>query len=163
MKKRIGVYAGMFDPLTVGHLWVIEEGVKLFDELIVAVGNNPEKNPLFSKEERVAMLEEATQEKKSVTVKSFDTVFLVDFARDHGAQSILRSIRTESDYEYERALHHINKDMDPDLSIVFVMPPRKISEISSSMVKQLLGFKHWEKVVRNYVPENVLAALKNKV
>lgn len=162
MTPRVAVYAGMFDPLTVGHLWVIEEGLKLFDTLIVAVGVNPTKTPLFSVEERCALLREACAPYERITIDHFENEFLIDYAKRNGAEHILRSIRTESDYEYERMLNHVNKDIDPSITTVFVMPPREISEVSSSMVKQLVGIPGWEQAVQKYVPLPVLKKLQEK-
>jgi pantetheine-phosphate adenylyltransferase len=154
-KKRVGVYAGSFDPLTIGHLWMIEQGVRLFDRLIVAVGINPEKRYNFSVEERVSMLHESLQQYRGVSVTSFSNRYLIDYAQSIRATHILRGIRSESDYEYERSMRNINGDLDPAICSVFLMPPRDIAEVSSSMVKGLVGPKGWQKVVRKYVPEPV--------
>lgn len=162
MDKKVAVYAGVFDPPTIGHVWVIEEGLKLFDRLIVAIGANPEKRPLFSTDERLEMLRDICKKSDRAETDHFENEFLVDYAKKKGAGFILRSIRTEGDYEYERVLHHINKDMSPKISAVFLMPPRGLSEVSSSMVKQLVGLDGWEKIVGMYVPPAVLEKLKEK-
>ena len=154
-KKRLGVYAGSFDPLTVGHLWMIQEGVNLFDRLIVAVGINPEKRYTFSLAERLSMLRESLKRCRNLSVTSFSNRYLIDYAQSIGATHILRGIRSESDYEYERTMRNINGDLDPGIVSVFLMPPRDIAEVSSSMVKGLVGPKGWQKVVRKYVPEPV--------
>jgi pantetheine-phosphate adenylyltransferase len=154
-KKRVGVYAGSFDPLTVGHLWMIERGVSLFDRLIVAVGINPEKRFTFSLEERLSMLRESLKQYRNVSVTSFSNQYLIDYARSIEATHILRGIRSESDYEYERTMRNINGDLDSTICSVFLMPPRDIAEVSSSMVKGLVGPKGWQKVVRKYIPEPV--------
>jgi pantetheine-phosphate adenylyltransferase len=154
-KKRVGVYAGSFDPLTVGHLWMIERGVGLFDRLIVAVGINPEKRYTFSLEERLSMLRESLKQYRNVSVTSFSNQYLIDYARSIEATHILRGIRSESDYEYERTMRNINGDLDSTICSVFLMPPRDIAEVSSSMVKGLVGPKGWQKVVRKYIPEPV--------
>jgi pantetheine-phosphate adenylyltransferase len=154
-KKRLGAYAGSFDPLTVGHLWMIEQGVNLFDRLIVAVGINPEKRYTFSLEERLSMLRESLNHYRNLSVTTFSNRYLIDYAQSIGATHILRGIRSESDYEYERTMRNINGDLDPGIVSVFLMPPRDIAEVSSSMVKGLVGPKGWQKVVRKYVPEPV--------
>jgi pantetheine-phosphate adenylyltransferase len=154
-KKRLGVYAGSFDPLTVGHLWMIQEGVNLFDRLIVAVGINPEKRYTFSLAERLSMLRESLKRYRNLSVTSFSNRYLIDYAQSIGATHILRGIHSESDYEYERTMRNINGDLDPGIVSVFLMPPRDIAEVSSSMVKGLVGPKGWQKVVRKYVPEPV--------
>ena len=154
-KKRMGVYAGSFDPLTIGHLWMVEQGVRLFDRLIVAVGINPEKRYTFSLEERLRMLHESLEEYRGLSITSFSNLYLIDYAQSVRATHVLRGIRSESDYEYERSMRNINGDLDSTICSVFLMPPRDIAEVSSSMVKGLVGPKGWQKVVRKYVPEPV--------
>jgi pantetheine-phosphate adenylyltransferase len=158
-KKRLAVYAGSFDPLTNGHLWMIEEGVKLFDPLIVAVGINPDKRYTFSLDERLKMLRESLAGYRNLSITSFSNLYLIDYAQSIGATHILRGIRSASDYEYERTMRNINGDLDPEIASVFLMPPRNIAEISSSMVKGLVGPKGWQKVVRTYVPAPVYRRL----
>ena len=158
-KKRVGVYAGSFDPLTVGHLWMIEQGVSLFDRLIVSVGINPEKRYTFSLEDRLDMLRESLKQFRNLSVTSFSNRYLIDYAQTVGATHILRGIRSESDYEYERTMRNINGDLDAAIVSVFLMPPRDIAEVSSSMVKGLVGPKGWQKVVRPYVPGPVYRRL----
>src|SRR6266700_3760026 len=153
--QRLGVYAGSFDPLTVGHLWMIEQGTRLFDRLIVAVGVNPEKKYTFSLEERLAMLRESTKRFRNVSVASFSNRYLIHYAQEVGATHILRGIRTESDYEFERTMRNINGDLDSTICTVFLMPPRGIAEVSSSMVRGLVGPEGWQRVVRKYVPDPV--------
>jgi pantetheine-phosphate adenylyltransferase len=154
-KKRLGVYAGSFDPLTIGHLWMIEQGGRLFDRLIVAIGINPEKRYTFSLEERLSMLRESLKKFPNVSVTSYSNQYLIDYARAVHATHILRGIRSESDYEYERSMRNINGDLDSAICTVFLIPPRDIAEVSSSMVKGLKGPKGWQKVVRKYVPDPV--------
>jgi pantetheine-phosphate adenylyltransferase len=153
--KRLGVYAGSFDPLTVGHLWMIEQGMLLFDRLVVAIGTNLEKRYTFTLEERLGMLKESLRTFHNVSVVSFADRYLIDFAQSLGATHVLRGIRSESDYEYERTMRYINGDLDGAICTVFLMPPRDIAEVSSSMVKNLVGPQGWHKVVRKYVPEPV--------
>lgn len=155
MSLRKGVYAGSFDPITNGHLWIIEQGIKLFDELILAIGVNPEKTYTFSLKERIQMLEETTKRQKNIKIGTFESQYLVNYARSMGAQYILRGIRSESDYEYERDMRNINSDLAPEIVPVFLMPPREITEISSSLVKGLVGPEGWQEVVKRYVPKPV--------
>src|SRR5436190_1281297 len=98
-QSKTGVYAGSFDPLTVGHMWMIQEGARLFDRLIVAVGVNPEKRYTFSLDERLVMLRDATKAVPNVSVASFSNRFLIHYAQLVGASHILRGVRSESDYE----------------------------------------------------------------
>lgn len=149
---RKAVYAGSFDPITNGHLWMIKEGVRLFDELIVVVGVNPEKQPTFPVEERLSMVRDSVRPYANVRVESFDRQFLVKYTQSIGAQYILRGIRNQGDYEYERGIHHVNSDLCPEVVTVFLMPPREIAEVSSGLVKALVGPEGWETVVRQYVP-----------
>lgn len=154
-KRRLGVYAGSFDPLTVGHLWMIEQGVALFDKLVVGIGINPDKRYTFPLADRLAMLRESLRGLPHVTVTSFSNAYLIHYAQEIGATHILRGVRSASDYEYERTMRNINGDLDARICTVFLMPPRDISEVSSSMVRGLIGPKGWRRVVRKYVPAPV--------
>src|SRR6266404_3174248 len=156
---RVGVYAGSFDPPTVGHVWMIEQGARLFDRLTVAVGVNPDKKYTFSLEDRLTMLRESTKKYPRVSVASFSNRYLIHYAQLIGATHILRGIRTESDYEFERTMRNINGDLDSRICTVFLMPPRGIAEVSSSMVRGLIGPAGWQKIVRQYVPGPVYKRL----
>lgn len=158
--KRLGVYAGTFDPPTVGHLWMVEAGAALFDELVVAIGINPQKRTMFSIEQRLAMLRDSTARFSNIRVETFTNQYLITYAQQIGARFILRGIRSESDYEYERTMRNINGDLDVTITTVFLMPPRGIAEVSSSMVKGLVGPAGWEKIVEGYVPPSVFERLK---
>jgi pantetheine-phosphate adenylyltransferase len=153
------VYAGSFDPITLGHLWMVRAGADLFDELVVAIGVNPEKKYAFPLEERLDMLRESIGERPDVRVDTFGSLYLVDYARSVGAGYVLRGIRTEADYGFERGMRHVNADLNPDVVTVFLMPPREISEVSSSLVKGLIGPEGWEEVVARLVPPAVHRAL----
>jgi pantetheine-phosphate adenylyltransferase len=159
---RVGIYAGSFDPPTVGHLWMIEHAAKLFDELIVALGVNPEKRSTFSVDERIGMLRSCTARLKNVRVASFTNQYLINYARAEKASFIVRGIRSETDYEYERVMRNINGDLDATITTVFLMPPRDIAEVSSSMVRGLVGPEGWQDMVRPYVPPKVYQQLLEK-
>lgn len=152
------VYAASFDPITNGHLWVIEQGEQLFDELIVAIGTNPDKRYKFSIDERVSLVKASLAGHGKARVETYENRFLVEYARSLGAEFVLRGIRTELDYQYERSMKYINSDLDADVVTVFLMPPREIAELSSSVVKGLVGLNGWEKVLAKYVPPPVHAA-----
>jgi pantetheine-phosphate adenylyltransferase len=154
-RKRLGVYAGSFDPPTIGHLWMIEEGVRLFDELIVAVGVNLDKKYTFTLEARLEMLRNTTKKFRNVRITSFSNRYLIHYAQSIGASHILRGIRTESDYEFERTMRNINGDLDAKICTIFLMPPRGIAEVSSSMVRGLIGPVGWQKIVRKYLSNSV--------
>jgi pantetheine-phosphate adenylyltransferase len=155
MSENLAVYAGSFDPLTVGHLWMIEQGAGLFDRLIVAIGVNPEKRSLFSVEDRLTMIRKSTDRLPNVETEAFTNQFLIHYAKEKGAGYILRGIRSESDYEYERGMRNINSDLNSEITSVFLMPPRDIAEVSSSVVKGLVGPSGWEVIVKRYTPQPV--------
>ncbi|MGJ8695058.1 MAG: pantetheine-phosphate adenylyltransferase [Verrucomicrobiaceae bacterium] len=159
---QTAVYAGSFDPPTNGHLWMIRQGLELFDRLVVAIGSNPGKAYTFSIEERMDLLHRSVPSCERLTITHFDNRFLVDYARDLEAHFILRGIRSPQDYEYERMMRHINADMAPEINTIFLMPPREIAELSSSMIKGLTGPDGWEKTVRRYVPPAVFDALEKQ-
>jgi pantetheine-phosphate adenylyltransferase len=161
MKKA--VYAGSFDPITLGHLWMIEEGLKLTEELVVAIGVNPDKSAMFSVESRMEMLEACLPKDDRLTLDSFDNMYLVNYARSIGADCIIRGIRSEVDYEYERVMRHINSDIEKRITTVFLMPPRDIAEVSSSIVKGLIGPDGWQEMVKHYVPKPVYKYLINDI
>lgn len=160
MSGKLAVYAGTFDPPTIGHLWMIEHGADLFDRLVVAIGINPEKRCVFSVDDRLEMLRQSVKMLPNTDVSSFTNQFLIGYAHSIGARFILRGIRTESDYEYERVMRNINGDLNSGIVTVFLMPPRGIAEVSSSMVKGLIGPEGWEAIVKNYLPEPVFKKLK---
>jgi len=159
---RRAVYAGSFDPPTNGHMWMIREGARLFDELIVAVGVNPDKKYTFSTAERLQMLREAVEGLEGVSVDSFESQFLVHYANSVGAGHLLRGIRDVAGFEFERGMRHINHDLQPEVTTVFLMPPRDIAEVSSSLVKGLVGPDGWPDVAKKYVPPAVHKALVEK-
>ena len=137
-KRNTIIYPGSFDPPTNGHLDLIERAAKLFDELVVAVLGNDSKEPLFSVEDRLAMLREATKPLSNVSVDSFEGL-LVDYAHERGAVLILRGIRAVSDYEYELQMASMNRKLSPDLETVFMLPAEAYSYLSSRLVKEVWG------------------------
>jgi pantetheine-phosphate adenylyltransferase len=150
MKKA--VYAGSFDPLTNGHLWMIEQGAKLFDLLVVAIGHNPDKRSLFTIDERVEIVRQSTQSLPDIDVASFENQYLVGYASSINARYILRGIRNAEDFEYERGWRHVNSDLAADIATVFLIPPRELAEVSSSLVQAMVGPIGWEQTVIQYVP-----------
>ncbi len=137
---RIAVYPGSFDPVTNGHLDIIERASKIYDKVIVGVLNNASKKPLFTADERVDMLKDVTDHIANVDVDSFSGL-LVDFAKSKGATVIVKGLRTVADFEYEFQMALLNKALNPEYETVFMMTDSKYSYISSSMVKELAGFK----------------------
>jgi pantetheine-phosphate adenylyltransferase len=136
MKTSIAIYPGSFDPVTNGHLDLIERGEKMFDLVIVAVLRNVEKQPLFTVPERVEMLREVTRRWPGVEVDVFDGL-LVEYARKRGAGVILRGIRAVSDYEYELQMALMNRKLEPRLETVFMLPGESYSYLSSKLVREI--------------------------
>jgi pantetheine-phosphate adenylyltransferase len=159
LKRVTAIYPGSFDPVTNGHLDLIHRGSKIFDELVVAILRNPEKNPLFSVPERREMLEAMTQDLPNVHVDEFEGL-LVDYARTRQAAAVLRGIRAISDYEYELQMALMNRKLDPGLETIFMMPAEKYSYLSSRLVREVarLGGS-----VEGLVPPMVAERLRSKV
>jgi pantetheine-phosphate adenylyltransferase len=152
------IYPGSFDPLTNGHLDLIERGSKIFDELIVGILRNPEKDPLFTVAERREMLEQMVRPYGNVRVDTFEGL-LVDYAMQQKAKAVLRGIRAISDYEYELQMALMNRKLQPQLETVFMMPAEAYSYLSSRLVKEIfrLGGS-----VRGLVPEMVEQRMREK-
>jgi pantetheine-phosphate adenylyltransferase len=153
------LYPGTFDPPTNGHVDLIQRGSKLFEHLTVAILRNPVKNPLFTVEERVEMLSEATRSLDNVSVATFDGL-TVDFARQLGAMALLRGIRAISDYEHEFQMALMNRRLAPEIETVFLQPAGRYSFISSRMLKEVFSFGG---DVTGLVPPNVLKRLRGRI
>ena len=134
--KLTAVYPGTFDPITNGHLDIISRGGKLFDRIVVAILSNPEKDPLFPLDERVDILRSVVSRWANVSVESFDGL-LVKFARDRGAQVIVRGLRALSDFEYEFQMTLMNQRLEPGIQTVFMMPSEAYSYVSSRLVREV--------------------------
>lgn len=156
--KLIAVYPGSFDPITNGHLDLIMRGAMLFDRLVVALLRNESKEPLFTLEERTAMLREVVRECPNVEVDSFDGL-LVDFAARKNATAILRGIRAISDYEYELQMALMNRRLRPEIETVFLMAGEAYSFISSRLVKEVFALGG---NISGLVPPSVEAQLKKR-
>jgi pantetheine-phosphate adenylyltransferase len=159
LKKVIAIYPGSFDPPTNGHLDLIERGSKIFDELVVAILRNPDKNPLFSLGERRAMLEILTAGFRNVRVDVFDGL-TVDYAARVKASAVLRGIRALSDYEYELQMAMMNRKLQPDLETVFMMPAEQYSYLSSRLVREVAKLGG---TIQDLVPEMVERRLREKL
>ncbi|MFH0940178.1 MAG: pantetheine-phosphate adenylyltransferase [Planctomycetota bacterium] len=153
--RRRAVYAGSFDPITNGHMYMIRTGAEMFDELIVAIGINPEKKYTFSLKQRLEFLRKCTSDIANVRLDHFSNMYLFHYAQQIQAAYILRGIRNSHDYEYERAMCYVNTDLNSAIATVFLMPPRELSEISSGFVKGLVGPKDWARVVKDYLPSPI--------
>jgi pantetheine-phosphate adenylyltransferase len=159
MPKRTAIYPGSFDPLTNGHLAIIQRGLKVFDRLVVAVANNPEKRPLFTAAERKEMISDAIGDDPRVEVDSFDSL-LVEYVRRKGINTVLRGLRAVSDFEFEFQIANMNRHLHPDLETVFVMTGEDYFFVSARLVREVATFGG---DVSAFVPPNVLAALKKKL
>jgi pantetheine-phosphate adenylyltransferase len=159
LKKVTAIYPGSFDPPTNGHLDLIERGSKIFDELVVAILRNPDKDPLFSLAERRLMLENLTTHFHNVSVDVFDGL-TVDYAARVKASAVLRGIRALSDYEYELQMALMNRKLQPELETVFMMPAEQYSYLSSRLVREVaqLGGS-----IKDLVPEMVEQRLREKL
>lgn len=155
---RLAIYPGSFDPLTNGHLSLIQRGLKIFDRLVVAVANNPTKTHLFTLEERRDMILEAVRRDQRVEVDSFDTL-LVEYAKRRGIHTMLRGLRAVSDFEYEFQLANMNRKLDPEFESVFVMTGEDYFFVTGSLVREVASFGG---DVSALVPANVAEGLRRK-
>lgn len=160
LDPRHAVYVGSFDPLTLGHLDIIRRGAAIYDRLTVGIGTNPEKRPLFSSEERLALSREILEPLDHVEVAVFDGL-AVSFARERGAAVILRSMRTLTDIEAEFTMSLANRALAPDLETVFLMSSEKYSHISSTLIKQIaqLGKDDSAGQLERFVPKEIVEPL----
>lgn len=136
---KIGIYPGSFDPITNGHLDLIKRGLQLFDQLVVAIADNPDKEPFFSNEERLEMVRSAVKGMKRVKVVLF-TGLLADLARKFKASAIIRGVRAVSDFEYEFQLASMNRKLAPKTETVFLIPSEKYTYLSSNLIKDVARF-----------------------
>ena len=154
-----GIYPGSFDPVTYGHLDVIERSSKLVDELIVGVLNNKAKSPLFSAEERVRMLEEVTKDIPNVRIYPFDGL-LIDFAAKMEAGVVIRGLRAITDFEYELQMSQTNHKLNPDVETIFLTTSIEYSYLSSTTVKEIASYGG---DITQFVPEAVVGKLEQKM
>lgn len=155
MTEKI-IYPGTFDPITNGHIDLIERASKLFTHVIAAIAHNPQKKPMFSLEQRIEFTKQATHNIPNVQVMGFDNL-LIDFVREQGSHTVLRGLRAVSDFEYEFQLANMNRRMDAEFETVFLTPSEQNSYISSTLVKEIakLGGD-----VTPFLPKVVCDALK---
>jgi pantetheine-phosphate adenylyltransferase len=156
--KHIVIYPGTFDPITNGHIDVIERAVNLFDEVIVAVLTNPSKKPLFTVKERIRLITQIIQAQDRVRIECFSGL-LVEFAEKMGARAIIRGLRAISDFEYEFQMALVNRKINSNLTTVFLMPNEKYTYLNSTIVKELASFGG---KISDFVPEIVEQALQQK-
>ena len=158
MSGRTAVYPGTFDPITNGHLSIVNRALKIFDKLIIAIFNNPQKEPLFSIEERIAMIKDVLRSKSNIEVDVFDGL-LVDYVLKKKSNVILRGIRALSDFEYEFQMALMNRKLNRDVQSIFLMTDYKWFYISSTIIKEAASFNG---DISGLVPPSVCEKLKEK-
>lgn len=150
--KKIALYPGFFDPITLGHVEVVRRGLKLFDEIIIGVGINAQKSPMFPDELRKNWVERIFAHESNVHVTTYQEL-TVAYARSVGACAILRGLRNSVDYEYERTIDQVNKQLDPEMETVFLFSGRETSHLSSTIVREVI---RWQGSLDGLVPEAII-------
>jgi len=159
--ETLALYPGSFDPITYGHLDILERATELFDKVIITIAINKQKETVFTGDEREALIEECLQDKDwadRVEIQQF-TGLLVDFAKERDAQTLVRGVRQVSDFEYEFRMALTNRRLAPDVDTVFLMPNEQLTFISASLVKEIA---YWDGDLSSFVPEHVAKALRKK-
>lgn len=155
---KTAIYPGTFDPLTNGHLDLIERASKLFGKLIVLVGENTAKRPLFDVKERIFMIEESIKHLQNVRVDS-NSELTVEYARKHNVNILVRGVRAFADFEYELQMALMNRKLDENIETVFLMPKNEYSYLNSSLIK---GISDFDADIKDFVPPAVIKMLKKK-
>jgi pantetheine-phosphate adenylyltransferase len=158
MNNKNAIFPGTFDPITNGHIDLIERAAKLFPTVVIGIAENIRKTPTFTIDERIALVTEALKHLPNVKVEGFSTL-LVDFAQAMKARVLIRGLRAVSDFEFEFQLANMNRRLDPNIETVFLTPSEQFSFISSSLVKEIASLKG---EVASFVPTVVVSALKKK-
>ena len=155
---KIAIYPGTFDPVTNGHIDILERALKLFDKVIITIARNTVKNPLFTEEERITLLRQVTKSYKNVVVDSFEGL-LVEYVQKKKAISVVRGLRAMTDFEYELQMALMNRKLDETMETIFLMPNEKYTYLSSNFVREIarLGGD-----VSKFVPPVVFEALRQK-
>jgi pantetheine-phosphate adenylyltransferase len=156
--KKVAVYPGSFDPITYGHLDIIRRGMSIFDEIIIAVARNSQKNSLFTTEERVDLIREVLKDEGRVTVDTFSGL-LIDYVSSRGAHVIIRGLRAISDFEYEFQIAQMNSTIGRQIETLFMMTSLQYGYLSSSIVKEVCSLNG---DIDLFVPPEIKAALKKK-
>ncbi len=159
MSLRRAIYPGSFDPITNGHLDILDRSLTIFSEVVIVVAGTGQKSPLFTPEERVDLIREVTKTRKGVTVDRWPGL-IMDYARDHEIHAVIRGLRAASDFEYEFMMASMNKQINPKVETVFMMTAQNLYFVSSTMIKELF---HYGGDVSAYVPHAVAERLKQKI
>ena len=157
---KIAIYPGSFDPITFGHIDIVERAASLFDKVILGVAESQSKNPLFTVDERIELISDIFKENSKIEVIGYSKQLTVDLARDNNAIAIIRGLRAVADFEYEFQLATMNRSLAPDIESIFFTPKDTLIYVSSSLVKEIATF---DGDVSRFVPENVKVALENKI
>ncbi len=161
LDPHIAVYTGSFDPVTLGHLHIIERAASLFDRLVVGIGINVEKTPLFSPEERQELLGHVTEHLPNVEVRPFSGL-AVDFVRRLGAKVMVRGVRPMTDIAGEFTMMMANRQLDPEIETIFLMADEEFAHVSSSLIKQIAPLAGDDKLLR-FVPPEIVPVLRAKI
>jgi len=155
------IYPGSFDPITYGHLDILERATNLFEKVYITIAVNTRKNSVFTPEERISLIQESIQDESwahKVEIQQF-TGLLVDHAREKNVRTLIRGVRQFSDYEYEFRMALMNRKLNSEIETIFLMPREELTFVSGSLVREIA---HWGGELNHFVPENVAAALKEK-
>jgi len=153
------VYPGTFDPITNGHIDLVERASRLFGKVVIGIASSRQKSPLFSIEERIHLATDCLKHVPNVEIHGFDSL-LVDFVKEFNADAIMRGLRAVSDFEYEFQLANMNRALSPEIESIFLTPSEKFSYISSSLVREICSLKG---DVSQFVPSNVAEALADRL
>ena len=157
---RVAIYPGSFDPITYGHMDIIERGCGLFDKVVVAIARSDSKNPMFSLEDRINLAESIYEDNDKIEVVGFPRKLTVDLAKDYNACAIIRGLRAVSDFEYEFQLATMNRSLAPNIESIFLTPKESLIYVSSSLIKEISDLKG---DVSKFVHPKVEQALKAKL
>jgi pantetheine-phosphate adenylyltransferase len=158
---RIAVYPGTFDPITLGHLDVMERASRLFDRLIIGIGVNTEKNPMFDAEERMALIRDATSHLKNIEIREFHGL-AVEFVRECGARVMVRGVRPITDIQAELTMMMANRRLAPEIETLFMIADGELAHVSSSLIKQIAPLAGDEELSR-FLPPAVVEAVRKKM
>ena len=166
MKTKKAVYGGSFDPLTKGHVWLIQRAVGLFDQMTIVIAVNADKDCFLSLEERKkniqAFLKTMDSDHCQIDVKVVEEQYLVQYSHSIKAGFLIRGLRSQEDFGYEYIMNQVNRAIAPSIESIYLVPPSHLAHVSSSMVRSLVNSCGWEKVVSQYVTKDVLESIQKR-